>query len=101
MIKHIVCWNLKNRTEPITESEDAKAIKVALEDLAGKIPGLLKIEVGFDFNGSDMARDLCLYTEFETRNDLDVYQKHELHVAAANGVVRPRTQDRIVADYEI
>ncbi|MHC4886719.1 MAG: Dabb family protein [Planctomycetota bacterium] len=96
MIKHIVCWNLKEKTE-----ENAAAVKEALEALAGQIPGLLKIEVGVDFNGSEMARDICLYSELESREALDSYQSHPLHQAAANDVVRPRTCDRVVVDYEV
>ena len=100
MIKHIVCWNLLNRTEPVQECSDALAIKAALEGLAGRIPGLLSIEVGFDFSRIEPARDLVLYSEFESKEALEAYQKHPLHVAAATGVVRPRTRDRVMVDYE-
>jgi hypothetical protein len=39
MVKHIVMWKLRDKA-------DAGEIKGRLEALAGKIPGLLNIEVG-------------------------------------------------------
>jgi len=100
MIKHIVCWKLRNRTKPIQENCDATAIKAALEDLKGKIPGLLHIEVGFDFSGKDTAGDIVLYTEFESKEALLAYQEHPAHVAVRS-IVRPRTCERRMIDYEV
>ena len=100
MIKHIVCWKLLNRTRPLEENADAMAIKAALEDLRGKIPGLTHLELGFDFSGKDSAGDIVLYSEFETKEALSVYQHHPAHVAVGK-IVRPRTCDRRMIDYEI
>lgn len=100
MIKHIVCWRLRNRTKPFTENSDAIAIKEALEGLAGKIPGLLSLDVGFDFSGKDTAGDIVLYSEFESKEALKAYQEHPAHVAVGK-IVRPRTCERRMIDYEI
>ncbi len=100
MIKHIVCWKLKNRTEPICENPDALAIKQVLEALKGKVPGLLNIEVGFDYSLKDTAGDVVLYSEFESKSALKNYQNHPAHVEAGK-TVRPRTCDRRMIDYEV
>ncbi len=100
MIKHIVCWKLLNRAKPLEENSDAMAIKTALEDLRGKIPGLLHLELGLDFSGKDSAGDIVLYTEFESKEALIAYQEHPAHVEVGK-IVRPRTCDRRMIDYEI
>jgi hypothetical protein len=100
MIKHIVCWKLVNRTEPLGQCEDALAIKKVLEDLPGKIPGLIKAEVGINTSGADSAHDVVLYSELESKEALATYQTHPAHVEAGQ-TVRPRTQDRIMVDYEV
>ncbi|MFH0782712.1 MAG: Dabb family protein [Pseudomonadota bacterium] len=100
MIKHIVCWKLHNKTQPLEENPDALMIKTALEDLRGKIPGLLHLELGLDFSGKDSAGDIVLYTEFESREALRTYQEHPAHVQVGK-IVRPRTCERRMIDYEI
>ena len=40
MIRHIVFWKLKDKTEDGTLLENAAAIKAGLEGLVGKIDGL-------------------------------------------------------------
>lgn len=101
MIKHIVIWKLKNKTSPLEECEDALAIKDALENLVGKIPGLLKVEIGFDFRGKETSGDIVLYSEFESRHALENYQNHPEHVKVGKDIVRPRTFDRRMIDYQV
>lgn len=100
MIKHIVCWRLLNRAKPLEENADAMAIQTALEGLRNTIPGLLHLELGLDFSGKDSAGDIVLYTEFESREALLAYQEHPAHVAVGK-IVRPRTCERRMIDYEI
>lgn len=100
MIKHIVIWKLKAKTEPIEQCEDALAIKKVLEALPGKIPGLLHAEVGFDYSRKETAGDIVLYSEFESREALAAYQNHPAHVEVGK-TVRPRTFDRRMIDFEI
>lgn len=100
MIKHIVIWKLKNKTLPLLACEDALAIKSALEDLQGKIPGLLNIEVGFNYSEKETAGDIVLVSEFESKEALASYQNHPAHVHVGT-IVRPRTHDRRMIDYLI
>lgn len=99
MIKHIVCWKLKNRTWPVEDNEDAQAIKEGLENLKEQIPGLIHIEVGFDFSNKESSGDIVLYSEFTDRVSLENYQNHPAHVAVGQ-IVGPRTCERRMIDYE-
>jgi hypothetical protein len=100
MIKHIVFWRLKDRENATSRDENARAIKEKIEGLRGRIPGLLHIEAGIDFNQSETACDVVLYSEFESRAALDGYQDHPAHVEIVKFIGERRTERRI-ADYEI
>ncbi len=100
MVKHIVMWRLHDEVDGILKAESAVAIKEALEDLQGRIPGLVHIEVGLDFDGSDQAADLVLYSELESREALAGYQAHPLHQAVIP-LVKKHACERIVVDYDI
>jgi len=99
MVKHIVFWKLKDPAEGADKQANARRLKSALEALNGKIPGLLRLEVGIDFNRSDAAYDIALYSELSDRAALEAYQRHPEHVAVADLVNRLRSS-RAVVDYE-
>jgi len=92
MIKHIVIWKMKDEVTAGQKQE----MKARLEALAGRIPELLKIEVGIDAGNGTMS----LYSEFSSADDLAVYQAHPDHQAVV-GFVKPLVAVRSVADYEI
>jgi len=93
MIKHIVMWKLRDKA-------DAVEIKHKLEALRGNIPGLLKIEVGIDFLGSEQSADVVLYSELESREALEAYQAHPKHQAVVP-LVKAAAIARTVVDYEV
>ena len=97
MIKHIVFWKIK---EDLDFEGVFEEMKIRVEDMNGKIPGLLKVELGRDFNRSEPAFDVALYSELENSDALAVYQDHPVHqlVKEFIGAV---TADRAVVDYEI
>jgi heme-degrading monooxygenase HmoA len=99
VIKHIVLWRLKEAAGGRSRTENAVAIKKALEDLQGTIPGLLRIEVGFDFSRTESSSDVALYCEFESREALNEYQEHPAHKAVMPLVLEARSERRLV-DYE-
>ena len=100
MIKHIVMWKIQGVNNQSKE-ETAKQMKEALEDLNGKIEGLINLEVGIDFLHSDMSYDVVLYSELADKAALDFYQNHPLHIKVANDTIKPMITSRIVVDYEI
>ncbi len=100
MIKHIVLFTLRPHAAGRSGAENAALMKARLEELNGRIPGLLRLEVGIDISRTDSSADVALYSEFESREALDVYQAHAEHVAIAEFVAQVR-DGRIVVDYEI
>jgi hypothetical protein len=56
--------------------------------------------VGINFESSDSACDISLYTEFETRRALDAYQTHSEHRKLREFMPLIRTERRVV-DYEV
>lgn len=97
MVKHIVLWRLKDKN---TQAADAARIKAWLEGLSGKIPGLLKIEVGADFIQDDHSADVVLYSEFVDAAALAAYQVHPLHLEIVPKV-KALAAERRSADYVI
>jgi hypothetical protein len=100
MVKHIVVWKLKPSAEGADRVVNAERGKSALEGLRGKIPGMSHIEVGINFNSTDAAYDVALYSEFESREALNVYQDHPEHVRVKSFIKRVRDV-RVVVDYEV
>lgn len=97
MIKHIVMWRLDETAGDKTGN--ALKVKQLLEGLNGRIPGLLKLEIGIDFSKEGESSDVVLYSEFESRQALDAYQVHPAHAEVAPFVKSVRAERR-VADYE-
>ena len=93
MVKHIVMYTFK---EGVNKEEAIKVIDGALTPLVGQIPGLLHLEVKLAFNGMDYA----LYSEFETRESLEKYAVHPLHLAAKEKF-HHFIGTRVAADYEL
>ncbi len=93
MVHHIVFWKLKDENK----QANAQKIKQGLEALVGQIEGLNKLEVGVNFNPKGW--DLCLYSEYESREALAFYQNHPKH-KAMQAVVHAAMLERAVVDYE-
>lgn len=74
MIKHIVFFKLKDRSE-----ESVAATVAVLRNMEGKIPQLLSIEVGADIIHSDRSFDIALVTVVASLDDLQAYQVHPAH----------------------
>lgn len=98
-MKHIIMWKLKGDFSEKEKTEIKANAKNALEGLFGKIPGLLKIELKTEFMDTSSA-DMMLVTEFSDAEAYMNYRTHPDHVAAANGFVRPYTEERLCCDYE-
>jgi hypothetical protein len=100
MVRHLVLWRLRETANGRGKTENAAEIKRLLEDLNGKIPGLLRLEVGFDFSATPESSDIALYAEFESRAALLAYQAHPLHEAVKPFVMAARDERRLL-DYEV
>jgi quinol monooxygenase YgiN len=79
MIKHIVMWNVRGAT-PEERRNAIRFLKSRFEGLRGRIPGLVRLEVGVDTSRIDYACDVVLYSEFESQHALDAYATHPEHL---------------------
>jgi len=98
MIKHIVFWAIAEGADGKTVAESAQIIKEGLERLVGIVDGLRKAEVGMNLN--DDKFNLCLYSEFDSMEQLEAYQTHPEHMKVREFVKKVRT-DRAVVDFEV
>lgn len=96
MVKHIVFWKLKEEKKEQIQ-EIVANLRPRFEALVGVVDGLLAIELGKNYNGSNF--DLVLYCEFTTKEAQDAYQQHPAHVAI-KGSVHEVICDRASVDYE-
>jgi hypothetical protein len=99
MVKHLVMWLLKEQANGMDKAGNARQIKARLEALQGRVPGLIRLEVGIDFSREEASGDLVLYSEFETRAALEAYQGHPEHRAILP-FVREAVSERRLVDYE-
>ena len=99
MVRHLVLWKLKPEAHGQSAAENARAIKEKLEALRGRVPGLLRLEVGIDFSRTDSSSDVALCAEFESRAALDAYQAHPEHKAVMPFILEARSERRLV-DFE-
>lgn len=95
MIRHVVLWRLKPEG-----SEAFDTIRAALEAQAGKIPGLLRIEVGRNVAASRRAVDMALVCDFESRAALAGYHRHPAHMQT-RAIVDPLAEEHWIVDYEV
>ena len=95
MIRHIVLFWLKDRSEATVAETLSK-----LNGMRGQIPGMLSLDAGADIVGSPRSCDICLCETFTTREALEVYRTHPVHlpVQAHMHAVMERSAS---ADYEV
>jgi hypothetical protein len=95
MIRHIVLWRLKSADEGAV-----RTIRRALESQVGRIPGLVRVEVGHSFNKGRRAVDLALTCDFESRAALATYHGHPAHMET-RAIVDPLVAEHWISDYEL
>lgn len=94
MIKHIVCFKIKD--EHKHRIEEAKE---TLLSMMGNVPMLKKVIVGIDFLHSERSYDLILETWFETKEDLENYQVDPYHVSVVKKLMHEIREASIAIDY--
>jgi len=94
MIVHIVMFKFKDENKAFNIAK----VKAKLENLEKSIDVLKTIEVGINFNESDRAMDLSLYSTFATEEDLKIYATHEEHLKVV-AFIKEVTVESKVVDY--
>jgi hypothetical protein len=100
MIKHIVCWKIKENAEGRLKSENVAIMKEKLLCLRDKIGEITQLEIGTNSKNADPANfDIVLITTFANMRDLDIYQKHAEHKKVAEFIGNIK-EYRACIDYE-
>ena len=93
MVKHIVMWSLKDKA-------DAEELKAAIDAMKGRVPSMVDVESGINYNPSDASCDLVLISTHNSREDLDAYQDDPVH-GEVKKLVGPKVVSRHVVDFEV
>lgn len=96
MIKHIVCFKLKDNS--LEECEKAANI---LKSMDGNVPFLRSIEVGVDFLHSPRSYDIILQVTLDDAKALDKYQKDEYHCSVVKKHMHSVAETSVAIDYEL
>lgn len=98
MLTHIVMWQFKDEAEGKTRAQNCVFIKEMLETLPSKIPFIRSLEIGINEYASSMSADMVLISEFDSKEDLDLYAVHPEHVKISEYVAKVRS-NRMVCDF--
>ena len=94
MIKHIVCFKLK-------EGEDVNKAKEILLSMKGNVPMLKEIQVGVDILHSERSYDLYLSVVVEDMKALEEYQNHPYHVEVVKTHMHKVRTASVAVDFQI
>lgn len=94
MVVHIVMFKFKDENKALNMAK----VQSKLMKLEGKIPELLAMEVGINFNETERAFDLSLYSTFEDEEGLAAYAVHPEHLEVV-ALIKEVTIESKVVDY--
>ncbi len=100
MIRHCVLWTFHKTANGCSKDENLQKARKLLMDMKGRIPGLLHIDCGINVYIDNASWDLALFTEFDSIEDLKVYQTHPVHEEVKRFMALVRDQ-RAVVDWEV
>lgn len=96
MIVHIVLFKFKDENKALNIAR----VQKKLMKLEETVESLSFMEVGVNFNESERAFDLSLYSTFESQEALKAYQVHPEHLDVLN-LIKEVTLETKVVDYII
>ncbi len=96
MIKHIVCFKLKDNSEE--KLNKAKEVLLSMREHVGLLWG---IEVGVDFLHSARSYDVILQVVLENKEKLEEYQKNEYHCNVVKKYMHENSVSSVAIDYEL
>ena len=96
MIKHIVCFKLKDNTE-----ENCLKAKEVLLSMQGNVPQIREIEVGVDFLHSERSYDIILQVVLDDAKALEDYQNDPYHCSVVKTYMHSVREARVAVDYVI
>lgn len=94
MIKHVVCFKLK-------EDADKNQTAEILKSMKDKVPTVLDLEVGVDFLNSERSYDIILIVTLKDREALNEYQNDEYHCSVVKKYMHAVRTSSVAVDFEI
>ena len=94
MIKHVVCYKLKDNS-----LEKKQEVKNMLLSMVGKVEYFVDINVGLDFLGSERSYDVVLEMTFNSKEDLEKYQKDDYHFNVIKPYMKEVRVGSVSVDY--
>ena len=94
MIKHVVCFKLKDGESP----ERAKEVLLSMK---GNVPMIKDIEVGTDLLHSERSFDVYLSVVLDDMKALEEYQNDPYHVSVVKKHMHAVRQSSVAIDFEI
>lgn len=96
MVKHIVCFKLKDNSKESCE----KAAEI-FKSMVGNVPQLRSLEVGIDFLHSERSYDIILQTTFDDEKALEEYQNDPYHCDVVKKYIHSVRESSVAVDYYI
>lgn len=96
MIKHIVCFKLKDNS--LEKKEEAKKVLMSMKD---NVPLIHSMNVGIDFLGSSRSYDVILEVILSSKEDLEKYQNDEYHCNGVKKYMHAVRESSVSVDYVI
>ena len=94
MIRHIVLFKIKDEYK-----HELPQLVENFYGMKGKIEGMVDLDAGADFLGSERSYDLALTTIFDTREHFDAYPTHPVHLPVKKHMHEVRSTS-VACDYE-
>lgn len=96
MIKHIVCFKLKDNSPA-----ECKKAKEVLLSMQGNVPQLCDIKVGIDFLHSERSYDIILEVLLDDEAALESYQNDPYHCSVVKTHMHAVREASVAVDYII
>ncbi len=94
MIKHIVCFKLKDGSR-----ENCEKAAGVLRSMSDHIDYIRALEVGVDFLRSERSYDLILQVTLDDTDALDRYQSDPYHVSVVKKHMHAVRESSVAVDY--
>ncbi len=94
MLKHIVCFKLKDNS--LANCEKAKEVLLSMQ---GNVELLRDIRVGIDILHSERSYDLILEVVLDDEQALEAYQQHPYHVQVVKKHMHAVRETSVAVDY--
>lgn len=94
MLKHIVCFKLKD--DSLANCEKAKEVLLSMQ---GNVELLRDIRVGIDILHSERSYDLILEVVLDDEQALEAYQQHPYHVQVVKKHMHAVCETSVAVDY--